>query len=186
MTPPSPNVNVKQRVRDFLLSSRLNAWKKKTTGRAGGGQSCPGLPGAWPYPLCHEGELLQKDCCSMTPCLHFFFSLGDSMWPGCQGGTGLLRNGGMKLRLRCVFFEEIPKGPYNFRERAQVADPTLQVKMSIKDITYKSKLLACLNTSFRESSWMVRSSMQAALAEASLLQENSNCTLLIPNQTFYS
>lgn len=36
MTPPSPNVNVKQRVRDFLLSSRLNAWKKKTTGRAGG------------------------------------------------------------------------------------------------------------------------------------------------------
>ena len=26
--------------------------------------------------------------------------------------------------------------------------------------------------------------MQAALAEASLLQENSNCTLLIPNQTF--
>lgn len=41
----------------------------------------------------------------------------------------------MKLRLRCVFFEEIPKGPYNFRERAQVADPTLQVKMSIKDMT---------------------------------------------------
>ena len=38
MTPPSPNVNVKQRVRDFLLSSRLNAWKKKTTGRAGGGK----------------------------------------------------------------------------------------------------------------------------------------------------
>ena len=38
MTPPSPNVNVKQSVRDmscwrvrFLLSTRVNPWKKKTT-----------------------------------------------------------------------------------------------------------------------------------------------------------